>query len=117
MKTDPLSRSLDEARYRLTREIREHPLMCVGIALGVGAVIGALGSHATTRSGGSRWLNELAGELADEASTLRGSATRAGRRAGHDIHQALEHAADSLPDVDVDRLVRRGRQWLRSVLG
>lgn len=118
MKTDPLNRNLDEARYRVTREIRENPLLCVGIALGVGAVIGALGTRAaTTRPGGSRWLADLASDLSDEAHTLRGEATRVGRRAGKEIQSALHHATDAVPEVDLDHLVRRGRRWLRSALG
>jgi hypothetical protein len=118
MKTDPLSRNLDEARYRLTREIRENPLLCVGLALGVGAVIGALGSRAATRHpAGSRWLAELASELGDEASRLRGSASRAGHHAGRELKSALGQVTDSVPDVDLDHLVRHGRRWLRSVLG
>lgn len=118
MNSDPLNRGLEEARYRLTREIREHPLLCVGIALGVGAVIGALGSRAaTTRSGSSRWLADLADTLTDEAGNVRSSATRAGRHATDELKAVLEKAADAAPDVDIDRLVRRGRRWLNSLLG
>lgn len=118
MKTDPLSRNLDEARYRLTREIRENPLLCVGLALGVGAVIGALGSRAASRpSTHSRWLAELASELGDEASRLRGSAARAGHHASRELKSALGHVTDSVPEVDLDHLLSRGRRWLRSVLG
>lgn len=118
MKTDPISRSVDEARYRLTREIRDNPLLCVGIALGVGAVIGALGSRAaTSRPGGSRWLADLASELSDEAHKLRGEASRVGHRAGKEFQSALHSATDAVPEVDVDALVRRGRRWLRSALG
>lgn len=114
MKTDSLNRSFDEARYRLTREIRENPLLCIGLAVGVGAVIGALGSRAaTTHPGGTRWL----AELGDEATKLRSGATRAGRHAGKELQAVLHHAADAAPDVDLDHLVRRGRRWLRSVLG
>lgn len=117
MKTAPLSRNLDEVRYRLTREIRENPLLCVGLALGVGAVIGALGSRTATRHpDGSRWLAELASELGDEASRLRGSAARAGRHAGRQLESTLGHVSDSVPELDLDRLLRRGRRWLQSFL-
>lgn len=118
MKTDSLNRSFDEARYRLTREIRENPLLCIGLAVGVGAVIGALGSRAaTTRPSGNRWLADLAAELGDEATKLRSGATRAGRHAGKELQAVLHQAAEAAPDVDLDHLVRRGRRWLRSVLG
>ena len=118
MKTDPLSRNLDEARYRLTREIRENPLLCVGLALGVGAVIGALGSRAASRHPrDSRWLAELVSELGDEASKLRGSAARAGHHASRELKSAIGQVSEAVPEVDLDHLVRRGRRWLRSVLG
>jgi hypothetical protein len=118
MKTDPLNRNLDEVRYRLTREIRENPLLCVGIALGVGAVIGALGSRAASHgSRDSHWLSDLASGLGDEASHLRESASRAGRHASKEVRSAFHHATDSVPEVDLDHLVRRGRRWLRDVLG
>jgi len=118
MKSDPLSRNLDETRYRLTREIRENPLLCVGIALGVGVVIGALGSRAaTSRPGAPHWLTDLASDFGSEAEKLRGGATRAGRHASRELHDALHHAAEAVPDVDFDKLVRRGRRWLKSVAG
>ena len=118
MKTDPMTRTLDETCYRLTREVRENPLLCVGLALGVGVVIGALSSRAVTssRPGTSRWLTDLASGLSDEADSLRGEVTRVGRRAGKGMHAALHHAGDAVPEIDVDQLVRRGRRWLRAVL-
>ena len=117
MNADPLTRQLEETKYRLTREIRENPLLCVGIALGVGAVIGVLGSRAAScRPGASRWLADLADDLTEEASEVRSSATRAGRHATQELKAALEKAAEAAPEVDIDRLVRRGRRWLHSLL-
>ncbi len=118
MKSDTVSRSLDSARYRLTREIRENPLLCVGIALGVGALIGALGSRAaTSQPSAGRWLSDVASDLGSEADKWRTGAARAGRQAGKELHSALHHVTDSVPDVDIDKLVARGRHWLRSLLG
>ncbi|MFN0128923.1 MAG: hypothetical protein ACKV19_19805 [Verrucomicrobiales bacterium] len=118
MKADPLNRGLEEARYRLTREIRENPLLCVGLALGVGAVIGALGSRAAaSKHGPSHWLADLASTLGSEAHKLGHEATRAGRHAGKELQAALHQASDAVPDVELEQLIRRGRRWLRSVLG
>lgn len=116
MKTDPLSRQLDEARYRLTREIRENPLLCVGIALGVGAVIGALASRSGSRAAtGSRRLSDLASQLSEQADALRSTATRGGQRAGRELQSAFDHLTDAAPAVDLDRLILHGRRWLRSL--
>jgi len=117
MKTDPLSRNLSEARYRVTREIRDNPLLCVGLALGVGAVIGALGSRAAvSRPDRTRWLTDLASDWSDEARKAGSRAGAVGHRANKELHAALHQAADAVPEVDLDRLVRRGRRWLHSVL-
>ena len=45
MKKNELARALDMPGTDLTREVHEHPLTCVGLALGVGVVLGALGAH------------------------------------------------------------------------
>jgi len=118
MKPDPLTRGLEEARYRVTREVRENPLLCVGLALGAGLVIGALTSRAAVshRPGASRWLSDLASDFGEEADKWRGEATRVGRRAGKELQSALHHAAEAAPEIDVDQLVRRGRRWLRALL-
>ena len=34
MKTSPVTRRLEETRYRLTREVRDNPLLCLGLAIG-----------------------------------------------------------------------------------
>ena len=38
MKTSPVTRRLEETRYRLTREVRDNPLLCLGLAIGIGGV-------------------------------------------------------------------------------
>jgi|GEM_PF-2050206 len=117
MKTHSLDRSLDDVRYRLTREIRENPLLCVGLAVGIGALLGAVGGRATcSRSNGKHWLTDLASGLGDEAHKVTDRAARAGRQANKELHSAVHRATEAVPDIDLDQLVSQGRRWLRSAL-
>jgi hypothetical protein len=118
MKNHSVNRTLDDACYRLTREVREHPLLTLGVAVGVGALLGALAGHAATTTPGARknWLTDMASDLSDHAHQARGRALRAGRQANKELHAAASRATGSLPEVDFDRLLKRGRHWLRSQL-
>lgn len=121
MKTSPVTRRLEETRYRLTREVRDNPLLCLGLAIGVGAVIGALGSRTATPSPHTRtlnpeWLTRLTNGLSDEARQLTKQAAQTRCHAKRELNSVARHASDSLPEIDLDQLVTRGRDWLRSTL-
>ena len=119
MKTSPVTRRLEETRYRLTREVRDNPLLCLGLAMGVGAVIGTLGSRAATPSPRPlhpEWLTRLTNGLSDEARQLTKQANQTSRHAKRELNSAARHASDSMPEIDLDQLVARGRNWLRSTL-
>jgi hypothetical protein len=116
MKNRSLDHCLDETCYRLTREIREHPLLCVGLALGAGLVIGAIGGRSIGHAPARGWLADVASDLGDRAHEVGDRALKAGHRASRELRSAAHRVADATPDVDFDKVVSRGRQWLRSVL-
>lgn len=123
MKNQHLNHYVEDVRYRVTREIRENPLLCIGLALGVGALIGAIGGRASAPSPSSRrhhWLADVASDLTDRAHEVAHEvgdrALRAGRHANRGLHQAAHRATEALPDVHLDHLVKRGKSWLRSAL-
>jgi hypothetical protein len=117
MKTQPFDRCLEETRYRLTREVREHPLLCLGLALGAGVVIGAIGGRSTAGNGSARhWLTDLGSDLSERAHDVGDRALKVGNRARRELRSAAHRVADAAPDIDYDKLVSRGRHWLRSVL-
>lgn len=120
MKNQHLNHYVEDVRYRVTREIRENPLLCIGLALGVGALIGAIGGRASAPSPSSRrhhWLADVASDLTDRAHEASGRALRAGSHASRELNNAVHRATDALPDVPLDHLVKRGKSWLRSALG
>lgn len=117
MKNQQIDRCFDETRYRLTREVRDHPLLCLGLALGAGVVIGAIGGRSVSGNGSARgWLADLGSDLSDRAHEAGDRAAKAGHRASRELRSVAHRVADAAPDVDVDKLVARGRQWLRSIL-
>lgn len=117
MKNQSLDRCLDETCYRLTREVREHPLLCLGLALGAGVVIGAIGGRSLSGSASARgWLADVASDWSDRAHEAGDRAVKAGHRASRELRSAAHRVADAAPDVDFDKLVSRGRRWLRSVV-
>ena len=116
MKNQSLDRCLDETCYRLTREVREHPLLCLSLALGAGVVIGAIGGRSLSSTPARGWLADLGSDLSDRAHDVGDRAAKAGHRASRELRSAAHRLADAAPDVDVDKLVSRGRHWLRSVL-
>jgi hypothetical protein len=117
MKSTQLDRCIEDARYRLTREVREHPLLCLGLALGAGVVIGALGGRSVSSHNSSHgWLADLGADLSDRAHSAGDRVAKAGERARRELRAATHRVADAAPEIDVDRLVARGRHWLRSML-
>ena len=112
MKTQSLDRRLDETCYRLTREIREHPLLCIGIAFG--AAWSSERSAAARSDTAQRMACDAASGLSDRAHEAGDRAAKAGHRASRELRSAAHRVADAAGDVDFDKLVSRGRQWLRA---
>jgi len=117
MNNKSLSRSLDDACHRLTNEVRKHPLLTISAAVGVGALLGAIARQATGTPGSRKnWLTDVASDLSGHAHEATNCARRAKRQANKELHAAVNRAASAVPEVDIDRLVRRGRHWLRAQL-
>jgi len=113
-----VNRTLDNTCYRLAREVREHPLLSLSVALGVGAVLGVwAGQAAASPRSRKNWLSDVASDLSDHAHHAGNRALRARRRASKELSAVAGRAHDALPDLDFDHLSKRGRHWLRSVLG
>jgi len=115
MPNHSLSPTLNKACHRLTSEVRDHPLLSLGIAVGVGAMLGALAGQATT--GGSKtWRSAMNSDLFDHAHEAGSCALRTSRQARKELRAAASRAAAAAPEVDFDHLARRGRHWLRAKL-
>jgi hypothetical protein len=116
MNQQSLNRTMNDARYRLTREVREHPLFSIGVAIGVGALLGALAGQAATPTRRKNWLTDVATDLSDRAHDVGNRARRVKRVAARELNAATTRANKALPDVNYDLVVRRGRHWLSSLL-
>lgn len=115
MPNHSLSPTFNKACHRLTRDVRDHPLLSLGIAVGVGAILGALAGQATT-GGRKSWRSAMAAELSDHAHEAGNGALRTSRQARKELQAAANRVAAAVPEVDFDHLARRGRQWLRTKL-
>lgn len=101
----------------MTREVREHPLLTIGVAVGLGVVLGAMASQATAVPYRRiNWLSGLASGLSDHLPGAGHRTRRTGRLANQEFQAAASRVVRAMPEVDVDQVVRRGRQWLRSKL-
>lgn len=116
MANHSLTQSIDKACHRLSREVRDHPLLTLGVAVGVGALVGALASHTST-GGRKNWRSKMATNLSDHALEAGNCALRTSRQARRELQTAANRAADAVPEVDFERLARRGRHWLQAKLG
>ena len=80
-----------------------------------GMILGAIGGHSIGHSPSRGWLAGAASDISDRAHDAGDRAAKAGHRASREVRSAAHRVADAAGDVDFDKLVSRGRQWLRAV--
>ncbi len=115
MNKNELSSFLNETRGRISAEIRERPLTSLGIAFGIGAVIGIAGAQAT-RHPAKGWLERLTDTLSDRYDDAKDYACDMTERASDEIRSAARSVADTASDVDIEKFVRRTRRWLKALM-
>lgn len=115
MPNHSLNTPLTGACHRLSREVRARPLLTLSVAVGVGAVVGALVGGAGSR-GRKTWLAEMGSALGGHVDEAGDRALRTSHRAGQGLRAAAHRATDVVPELDLDRLARQGRHWLRARL-